>query len=63
MPVYDFKCEECNSIKEYYVPTTISIPENCYCGNKCELIKVESFSSSKPILNGKGFYETDYKNK
>jgi hypothetical protein len=24
---------------------------------------VESFSSSKPILNGTGFYETDYKNK
>jgi putative FmdB family regulatory protein len=63
MPIYDFKCEECGNIKEYYVPSTTSIPENCHCGKKCELIKMESFSSSKPILNGTGFYETDYKNK
>jgi putative FmdB family regulatory protein len=61
MPIYDFKCEECGVIKEYYVPTTTSVPENRTCAKKCELTKVESFSSSKPILKGNGFYETDYK--
>jgi len=61
MPIYDFKCETCNKIDEYIVPTTTSVPENCSCGKKCKLTKVESFSSSKPILKGNGFYETDYK--
>ena len=67
MPTYDFKCLCCDEIHEYIVPLTTSIPEVCKCGktndDECKLVKVESFGSSKPILKGKGFYETDYKNK
>jgi putative FmdB family regulatory protein len=63
MPIYDFKCKKCNKIDEYYVPLTTSVPEKCKCGKKCELEKVETFATSKPILSGNGFYETDYKNK
>ena len=64
MPTYDFKCETCGDVREYIVPLTTSVPEKCHCGiDKCELTKVDSFSSSKPVLKTKGFYETDYKNK
>lgn len=64
MPTYDFKCEGCNTIHEYIVPLTTSVPDKCKCGKEdCKLTKVESFGSSRPILKGKGFYETDYKNK
>jgi putative FmdB family regulatory protein len=63
MPIYDFKCKSCNQIHEYYVPLISSTPKNCRCGKTCELEKIQSFSTSKPILNGNGFYETDYKNK
>lgn len=61
MPTYDFKCEKCGKVEEYIVPTTTSIPEKCICGKKSKLKKVDSFSSSRPILKGNGFYETDYK--
>lgn len=63
MPTYDFKCMDCNEVSEYFVPLTTSVPEKCKCGKESELQKVESFSSSKPQLKVKGFYETDYKNK
>jgi len=69
MPTYDFKCETCGQIKEYVVPLTTSVPELCGCknckcnGGCCKLTKVESFGSSKPVLNSKGFYKTDYKSK
>ena len=63
MPTYDFECDKCGKIEEYFVPLTISVPEKCVCGKKTKLNKVDSFSNSKPILKGHGFYETDYKNK
>jgi putative FmdB family regulatory protein len=63
MPIYDFKCKSCNSVDEYYVPLTTSLPINCKCGKECELEKVKTFNKNKPILKGNGFYETDYKNK
>lgn len=63
MPIYDFKCKKCNDVDEYYVPLTTSVPTDCKCGKGCELEKVKTFSKNKPILKGKGFYETDYKNK
>jgi len=61
MPMYDFKCEKCGTVEEYFVPSTTSTPEKCICGQKAELTKQNSFSNSKPILKGTGFYETDYK--
>jgi putative FmdB family regulatory protein len=64
MPTYDFKCDRCGEIYEYIVPLTTSLPEKCKCGEEqCKFTKIDSFSSSKPILKGKGFYETDYKHK
>ena len=63
MPTYDFKCEKCGKVDEYHVALTNYIPKNCSSCKECKLTKVESFSSSKPILKGNGFYETDYKNK
>lgn len=61
MPIYDFKCNQCNKIDEYYVPNTSSKPDKCICGNSNSLKKIETFSKTKPILKTKGFYETDYK--
>lgn len=61
MPVYDFKCEKCGTIKEHYVKTFDGRPDKCHCGETKKIKKVDAFSSSKPILKGNGFYETDYK--
>ena len=63
MPVYDFECDECGKIEEYFVPLPNSLPEKCACGKKSKLNKLETFSSSKPILKVQGSYETDYKNR
>lgn len=63
MPTYDFECDKCGKIDEYYVPLTTSVPEKCACGKKSKLNKLDTFCNSKPILNTGGFYETDYKNK
>ena len=61
MPTYDFKCEKCGVIEEHYVKSFNSIQDKCSCGKSKKLKKMETFSSSKPILNVSGFYETDYK--
>lgn len=61
MPIYDFKCEKCGDVQEHYVKTINSCPEKCSCGKSKKLTKMETFTSSKPILKGNGFYETDYK--
>jgi len=61
MPIYDFNCNTCNKVDEHYVPLSSSPIPKCKCGKNSELTKIESFSSSKPILKGNGFYETDYK--
>jgi putative FmdB family regulatory protein len=34
MPTYDFKCEKCGTVEEYFVPSTTSTPEKCICGQK-----------------------------
>lgn len=61
MPIYDFKCNKCETVDEYYVPNTNSKPEKCVCGKSTSFKKIHSFSKSKPILKTNGFYETDYK--
>jgi putative FmdB family regulatory protein len=43
MPVYDFKCDKCGTIKEYYVKSFNSFPDKCSCGNNKKFKKVESF--------------------
>jgi putative FmdB family regulatory protein len=63
MPIYDFKCDKCGVIEEHLVKNVNSCPDKCSCGKSKKLTKVETFSSSKPILKVNGFYETDYKNK
>lgn len=64
MPTYDFKCESCETVSEYIVPTTTSVPTKCSCGkDDIKLTRVESFGKTKPVLKGRGFYETDYKSK
>jgi putative FmdB family regulatory protein len=63
MPTYDFECDKCGTIAEYFVPLTTTVPEKCICGKKSKLNKLETFSSSKPIIKVQGCYETDYKHR
>jgi putative FmdB family regulatory protein len=64
MPVYDYKCNSCNTIIELFVWRTQNTLQDQFC-QKCndKLLKVFTSTTSKPILKGSGFYETDYKGK
>lgn len=57
MPIYNFKCERCETTTSDLLPMNhgdISCPN---CGNT--MIKL--FSTSNAHYKGKGFYSTDYK--
>jgi putative FmdB family regulatory protein len=60
MPVYTFKCNECD---KKFEELTFNYNQNeieCNCDKKATCTKTFA-SVSKPVFNGKGFYETDYK--
>jgi putative FmdB family regulatory protein len=65
MPTYDFKCEKCGTIVEELVPLTsiTEIRKDCsICKIKeATMVRADSFTKSKPVFKGTGFYETDYK--
>jgi putative FmdB family regulatory protein len=61
MPTYDYKCKDCNYTFEIFQNMTAKPLENCpKCGGK---LKRLIGTGAGPIFKGKGFYQTDYKNK
>jgi len=58
MPIYEYKCENCNKIVELVQPFNATSPETCvHCG-KGPLRKLVSQSSF--ILKGDGWYKDGY---
>jgi putative FmdB family regulatory protein len=60
MPLYEYKCNECNKTFEVLQKISAEPLEKClYCqGHVEKLISASSFQ-----LKGSGWYVTDYKNK
>lgn len=59
MPMFDYKCNECGHVepdvlmfKSHEAPVTCSV---------CQNQMTKQFGSVLPQFKGKGFYETDYK--
>lgn len=59
MPIYEFKCNQCNKIKEVIILGDEEEPKKCECGG--DLKKLVSHSSFH--LKGTGWYKTDYVDK
>lgn len=58
MPLYDFKCPECNHIFEQKLPMGAPAPACPECGNP----QTERQISPPPVIfKGDGFYKTDSK--
>ena len=60
MPVYTFKCTECEAEFDELTHDNKIEEIECNCEKKKKCKKIFS-SISKPIFKGTGFYETDYK--
>jgi putative FmdB family regulatory protein len=60
MPFYEYQCEKCSEIYEFFIRNGEKIPDNCeICGGKLhKIISVSSFH-----LKGSGWYITDYAKK
>ena len=62
MPIYEYKCNECNGTFEYFQSITEGALNTCeLCGKQNCVIKIISTSGFR--LKGSGWYETDFKNK
>lgn len=59
MPIYEYLCEECKKVTEAVQKFSDPPLKKCKCGGKLKKI----ISNSSFILNGSGWYATDYKNK
>ena len=60
MPTYDYKCNSCGELFEYFQKITDSPIAECEkCGGK---LKRLISGGAGPIFKGTGFYQTDYKN-
>jgi len=55
----DYKCVECENIDEYIHDDMLADCSKCGFVSKL----TSSYCRNKPIFKGKGFYETDYKEK
>ena len=58
MPIYELECEKCGKIEEVFVPR---VPEDqdwglCECGGR----RMKIISRSSFILEGPGWYVTEY---
>lgn len=61
MPTYDYKCLSCGHTFEKFQNMTENPLDKCpKCGGK---LKRLIGTGAGPIFKGKGFYQTDYKNK
>ena len=68
MPFYTFKCPSCSIVKEIQQSMKSLIPTcqrcaNASCGVHIVDMKRVWKKTGKPKFKGKGFYETDYKDK
>ena len=61
MPIYDFKCTECDHQDEMMRKSSADSTMECPACHKETFSKMLSAPSFK--LNGTGWYETDFKNK
>ena len=68
MPFYTFKCPSCSRVEEVQQSMEAAAPVcqrcvNASCG--IHIVEMERIygHTSKPKFKGKGFYETDYKDK
>lgn len=60
MPVFDYRCDDCNYVKKNILVKNYNKKIICEkCGK--EMKKIPCSPNLK--FRGKGFYETDYKNK
>ena len=59
MPLYEYRCNQCNSIFEVLQKITAESLQQClHCGGNVEKL----ISSTSFQLKGSGWYVTDYKN-
>ncbi len=62
MPIYEYKCSECNETFECFQSATEDVLNSCsLCGKQNCVSKIISTSGFR--LKGSGWYETDFKNK
>ena len=61
MPIYEYKCDECGSIFEYFQKISDKDLDVCISCKKSGIKKL--ISSSGFRLKGSGWYETDFKGK
>jgi putative FmdB family regulatory protein len=60
MPFYEYQCEKCGEIYEFFIRNGSDVPEKCeVCGGR--LHKIISLSTFQ--LKGSGWYMTDYARK
>lgn len=63
MPIYSYQCLKCGSIDDVLQSLTAPAPNICpNCGHD-SLVRVPAIGTVSFDFKGKGFYETDYKNK
>jgi putative FmdB family regulatory protein len=62
MPLYEYECSVCKKVIEKLTSDYEQIQITCDCNKKSPCNRIIS-TQSKSILNGTGFYETDYKKK
>ena len=61
MPIYEYKCSECNEVFEHFERISDEPLQTCLkCGSVNTISKI--ISSSGFRLSGTGWYETDFKN-
>lgn len=61
MPTYDYKCADCDEIKQYQHKMNETFTVVC---EKCQKTMKKGFSCGTGLhFKESGFYETDYKNK
>ena len=68
MPIYTFKCPSCSKVEDITQSMKSPVPVcqkcvNASCGIHIVEMKRVYGHTAKPQFKGKGFYETDYKQK
>jgi putative FmdB family regulatory protein len=59
MPIYEFKCSECNhEFDKIFKMNEVKPIQEC---SKCKGVAYKQISASSSHFKGTGFYKTDYK--